>query len=246
MKAIILAGGKGSRLSVDGNDTAKVLRTVLGKPLIEYMLNTLGFVEQKDITIVVGYKKEQIMAKFEGYSFAVQQQQLGTGDAVKAAMETLSDYTGDIVVCYGDMPLYKRDTFEKMVEYHSIQNNDCTILDGVTDEKLAYGRIITDSKNEFIDIIEEKDCTDKQLKIKHLNVGAYVFKADYLRKALKMLNNNNAQHEYYLTDIPKIIKANGGKTGIFVFDDSTQMLGVNTIDELLKAENLLSNRCKNA
>ena len=241
MKAVILAAGKGKRLHSEQFSAPKVLREANGKPLLRYVVNNLSFIpDKKDIIIVAGYKKEMVFNAFnEGYTFAVQDEQLGTGHAVNCAREALKDYDGPVLVCYGDMPLFKKETYENLVKIHEEAGNDCTILTGVSDRGLAYGRIIRDENGSFKGVVEDRDCTPEQKKINELNVGIYVFDSKKLFSCLGVLKNSNAQGEYYLTDVPTIMMSKGYKIGTYTTHDDTEILGVNTPEELALCESLL-------
>lgn len=241
MKAIILAAGKGKRLLSEKFNAPKVLREANGKPLLRYVVENLSFIpENKDIVIVAGYKKEMVFEAFqEGYTFAVQDEQLGTGHAVNCAHDALKDYDGPVLVCYGDMPLFKKETYENLVKLHREKGNDCTILTGVSNKGLAYGRIVRDEKGDFVGVVEDKDCTPEQKKINELNVGIYVFESKKMFDCLKELKSNNAQGEYYLTDVPSIMMGKGYKIGTYTTHDDTEILGVNTPEELAMCEGLL-------
>ena len=218
-----------------------MLREANGKPLLRYVVNNLSFIpDKKDIIIVAGYKKEMVFNAFnEGYTFAVQDEQLGTGHAVNCAREALKDYDGPVLVCYGDMPLFKKETYENLVKVHEEAGNDCTILTGVSDRGLAYGRIIRDENGSFKGVVEDRDCTPEQKKINELNVGIYVFDSKKLFSCLGELKNSNAQGEYYLTDVPTIMMSKGYKIGTYTTHDDTEILGVNTPEELALCESLL-------
>ncbi|MBR6790212.1 MAG: NTP transferase domain-containing protein, partial [Oscillospiraceae bacterium] len=215
MKAIILAAGKGKRLLSEQHDMPKVMREALGKPLLRYVVENLSFIEKKeDIVIVAGYKKEKVFEAFaDGYAFAVQDEQKGTGHAVNCAKDLFVDYDGPVLVCYGDMPMFKKSTYENLVKVHEEAGNDCTILTGVTDRKLAYGRIVRDENGAFVGVVEDRDCTPEQKLINELNVGIYVFDSKKLFPCLGELKSNNAQGEYYLTDVPSIMMSKGYKIG---------------------------------
>ena len=241
MKAIILAAGKGKRLHSEQFSAPKVLREANGKPLLRYVVNNLSFIpDKKDIVIVAGYKKEMVFDAFQdGYTFAVQDEQLGTGHAVNCAREALKDYDGPVLVCYGDMPIFKKETYENLVKVHKEAGNDCTILTGVSNRGLAYGRIIRDENSNFQCVVEDKDCNPEQKKINELNVGIYVFDSKKLFSCLGELKNSNAQGEYYLTDVPAIMMSKGYKIGTYTTHDDTEILGVNTPEELALCESLL-------
>ncbi|MCT4544015.1 MAG: sugar phosphate nucleotidyltransferase [Vallitalea sp.] len=240
MKAIVLGAGKGTRLQSEKYNMPKVLRKAHGKPLIEYVLNALSFIKEEDTTIVVGYKKEMIYDEIKGnYKFASQDQQLGTGHAVLVTEDEFKDYDGPILVAYGDMPLYKRSTYEKMFEIHQKENATCTVLTAVIDDPPAYGRIVRNEQGQMEGVVEAKDCTKEQLEIKELNVGVYVFDSKFLFENLKLLKNDNIQNEYYLTDIPKLVIEKGEKLVTHTIYNTNEVYGVNTVEELEFCEKVL-------
>lgn len=243
VKAVILAAGKGTRLKTENCDIPKVMREANGVPLLGYVLKALSFIEKENIIIVAGYKKEEIIRSFCGYTIAVQAEQLGTGHAVMSAEAQLRGFDGSVLVCCGDMPLLTQDTYGALVRLHFSDNNDCTMLTGTSDEYLPYGRIIRDSNGQFIKMIEEKDCTEAERAIKELNSGVYMFKAEKLLPALSKLKNNNAQGEYYLTDVPAILRREGASVGICMRDLGSEIIGVNTLEQLRQVEGLLRRRC---
>lgn len=243
MRAIVLAAGKGSRLHSEKHNMPKVLRKVVGQPLIKYVLDHLSFIPEKDIFVVVGYRKDMVIRTIKGdYKYVIQKQQLGTGHAVKAAEEYFKGYDGDVIVAYGDMPLYSRNTYEEIIKKHKAVKSKCTVLTAVDEKSPAYGRIIRNEKGELIDIVEQKDCTEEQLNIKELNVGMYVFNSKFLFENLRLLKNNNSQNEYYLTDIPKIMLKNGEKVYTHTIYDTSEIYGVNTQEDLVLCEKVLKER----
>lgn len=240
MMAVVLAAGKGTRLRTEGIDLPKVMRTALGKPLLHYVLEAISFVGKENTVIVVGYQKEKVIEAFEGYSFAEQKEQLGTGHAVMSAKKELSGFDGDVLVCYGDMPLLKRETYEALRDVHFTEGNDCTVLTGTTDEDLPYGRVVRGSDGNFKCVVEDRDCTPEQKLIKELNIGVYMFSVPKLLSALEKLGNNNAQGEYYLTDVPAILLEEGNKIGICKRELGAELIGVNTVEQLHMVEAELS------
>lgn len=240
VKAIVLAAGKGTRLHTEGCDIPKVMRLAAGRPLLAYVTEALGFLPPADIVLVVGYKREQVEAAFPGYAFAIQAQQLGTGHAVAAGLQTLPDFEGDILVCCGDMPLIRRETYLALVEQHAAQGNACTLLSGSTDTPLPYGRIVRDSTGAFSAIVEERDCTPEQREIRELNSGVYMFRAPELRQALGQLRSDNAQGEYYLTDVPGLFLESGLSVGVCRRELGNEILGVNTPEQLSLVSDLLA------
>jgi len=245
IKVIVLAAGKGTRLQTDENDAPKVMRTANGKPLLWHVLEALSFIDREDIIIVVGYKKEEITDNFSGYVYAEQTEQLGTGHAVMAAAETLAGYPGTVLVCYGDMPLIRDITYETFISEHFYRDNDCTILTGQSSIPLPYGRVVRGATNEFLRVVEDRDCTPEQLEITELNSGVYLFQTPMLLDALGCLGNDNVQGEYYLTDVPEIIRDRGGTVGLFRRNLGDEIIGVNTVEQLELVEEILAKRLLN-
>ena len=240
LKAVVLAAGKGTRMLTEDSDAPKVMKLVCGKPLLSYVLNALTFIEKRDIIVVAGYKKDEIINSFHGYAFAVQEEQLGTGHAVMAAEDELSGFDGSVLVCYGDMPVVKRESYEELVRTHFDQGNDCTILTGESESALSFGRIVRSGSGDFLAIVEERDCTPDQLEITELNSGVYVFRAPMLLQALKKINSNNSQGEYYLTDAPAIMRGEGAKIGLLRRNLGDEIIGVNTTEQLAQVERILN------
>lgn len=242
VKAVVLAAGKGTRLRTEGVDLPKVLRQAAGRALLDYVLEALDFLDREDVVLVAGYQREKVLAAYPGYPSAVQEPQLGTGHAVQCAKPTLAGFTGSILVCYGDMPLMRRETYLSLIETHRREGNDCTLLSAVSDEELPYGRIVRDKDGAFARIVEDRDCTPEEKAIRELNVGVYVFESGALWEALEQLRPDNAQGELYLTDAPAYILARGGKVGACPTCTAEEMLGVNTVEQLRQVEEIVERR----
>ena len=242
IKAVVLAAGKGTRLQISDDDAPKVMRLACGKPLLSYVLEALSFIDKKDVIIVAGYKKAEVINSFGGFTFAVQEEQLGTGHAVMAAGEALSGFDGSVLICYGDMPAVRRETYEALIEAHFANGDDCTILTGESAIDLPYGRVVREQDGGFAEIVEDRDCTPEQKKITELNSGVYVFKADMMLDALGKLGRDNSQGEYYLTDAPAIMRSGNAKIGIFRRELGDEILGVNTLEQLAQVEEILRAR----
>ena len=240
IKVIVLAAGMGKRMRTEGNDLPKVMREANGRPLLAYVLDALDFIPPGDIVIVVGYGRDIVTRAFPAYSSAVQERQMGTGHAVQSAMETLADYEGDVLVCCGDMPLIKRETYKALVERHRSGDGQCTLLTGPSSDKLPYGRIIRGDDGEFLDIREDRDCSAEELLITELNSGVYVFDAGQLRWALGRLRSDNSQGEYYLTDVPKILASRGVRVDVCLRELGNEIVGVNTPEQLAEVEAALT------
>lgn len=239
IKAVVLAAGKGTRMMTETNTMPKVLRLACGKPLLYYVLKTLQFVPKEDTILVVGYRREDVITAFPDYPHAVQDPQLGTGHAVRCAKAELEGFDGTVLVCYGDMPLLKEEVYRGLLEDHARTGSVCTLLSGTTEEKLPYGRVLKDENGEFLQVVEDRDCTPEQKAIRELNVGIYAFDCKELLACLDLLRNNNAQQEYYLTDVPALMKQRGGKVSVYTAELNEQILGVNTPEQLAIAEKYL-------
>ena len=148
------------------------------------------------------------------------------------AKEQFDGYDGDVLILYGDMPLVKKQTYQAIINKHIESGADCTLLTAIVDDPPAYGRIIRDEDGGVCGIVEDKDCDALQKQIKEVNVGIYVFKSKLLFESLKELKSNNAQNEYYLTDMPMILLKKGKKIETYSINNSTEIYGVNTQEDL--------------
>lgn len=246
MKAIVLAAGKGTRLQSEKFNLPKVLRELCGKPLIGHVLGNTSFIAPKDTVIVVGYMHEKVEAAIGGeYLYALQTEQKGTGHAVLAAESHFTAYDGDVIILFGDMPMFTRAIYEGVIAKHQESGADVTILTAECNAPLPYGRIIRDAEGKFADIVEQKDATEEQKAIRELNVGIFVAKSRSLFEALHKIGNENAQGEYYLTDVPKILLREGRKVETHTIRDDVAIVGVNTIEDLEFCEKHMKERMAN-
>lgn len=242
IKAIVLAAGKGTRLQTEGITLPKVMRLAAGKPLLAYVLDALSFLPREDTILVVGYHREDVQAAYPDYPSVLQDEQLGTGHAVQCAASALEGFAGSVLVCCGDMPLMKKETYQSLCRAHQDEGNACTILSGVSEEELPYGRVIRGADGGFARIVEEKDCTPEEKRVRELNAGVYLFRAPELFEALGHLRCDNAQGEYYLTDVPAWLLEHGGKVGVCPTCAPEEMLGVNTPAQLEQVEQAVLRR----
>jgi len=225
MSAIILAAGKGTRMK---SDLPKVLHGLGHKPMIEYVLSAVREAGIDDLCIVVGHGADEVRTTLGGeYLYAVQEPQLGTGHAVQQALPVFSKPCDSTMVLCGDTPLLTAATLNKLKTYFETSDAACTVMSAVLPQGGSYGRIIRDSRNEVEAIVEEKDATIEQLAIREINSGVYCFKIKALREAISRIKPNNAQGEYYLTDVIQEIRKRGGKVNAYVCQDSEEILGVN-------------------
>ncbi|MDY0376433.1 MAG: NTP transferase domain-containing protein [Desulfobacterium sp.] len=233
---VVLAAGKGTRM---GSNLAKVLHRVNGQSMIVHVVGCAVKVSNANVIVVVGHQAEQVrdevLKKFK-VSFAIQKELLGTGDAVKAALPFFSEGLSHVVVLCGDVPLIKAATVERLVEFHLHSKNKLTALAVEVDDSTGYGRIILDAEKMLVAICEEADASAEEKKIKLINSGIYCIERKFLTSALEGLTRDNAQNEYYLTDLVKIGAADGIKMGVLKTDDPHEVLGVNTPAQLSQAE----------
>ena len=242
LRAVVLAAGKGTRLRTDGIDLPKVMRTALSRPLLSYVLDALPVKNEKGVVIVVGYKKEYVKEAFSKYPMAEQPEQLGTGHAVMCASAFLEGYKGDVLICNGDMPLVRPESYLDLFETHRREGNDCTILSGRSTLPLPYGRVIRNADGSFLRIVEDKDCTPEEARVQELNSGIYIFNAEKMLSALSEVGHDNAQGEYYITDVPDIMLRRGERVGVCVRDMGEELIGVNTPEQLRQVEDILRSR----
>ncbi len=239
LKALVLAAGKGTRLQTEGVDLPKVMRLADGKPLLHYVLKGLSFLPPQDIILVVGWKRESVLSAFPQYPHAVQESLNGTGGAVQFAASLLRGYEGHLIICCGDAPLMKGETFQALARTHLADGNACTLLSARLPQGDGYGRILREADGTFQRIVEARDCTPEQAAVTEVNTGTYVFHVPALLSVLDQLNNDNNQGELYLTDVPALLKARGERVGLCDTCSPNEMLGVNTAEQLAQVESLL-------
>jgi UDP-N-acetylglucosamine diphosphorylase/glucosamine-1-phosphate N-acetyltransferase len=240
LRAIVLAAGKGKRLHSEATSLPKVLRQAAGRPLLAWVLDNLSFIAPEDTTIVVGYQADKVrQAMGSRYPYVLQDQQLGTGHAVACAAEVFRGFSGDVLVVYGDMPLFDPGTYQMLAGRHRASGAACSLLTAKTAALQDYGRIIRDEAGQFIGIVEKKDCTPEQALIDEVNPGVYVFQSSLLFETLQHIRANNAQGEYYLTDVPVLIRAAGLPVETVTIADDRQIIGVNNEEDLAACEKIL-------
>ena len=223
--AVILAAGKGTRMK---SNKSKLVHKIYGKELVKRVVETAKKAEIEDIIAVVGYKKEQVQLVLgDSVNYAIQEEMLGTGHAVLQAERYLKEKHGKVVVLSGDVPIIRPETIKNLIQ-KSINNKEyATLVTAIYNNPTGYGRIIRDEGGSVEKIVEEKDANEEQRKIQEINAGIYCFDIQELLKALKELKPNNAQGEFYLTDVVKIMNRKGLRTGAVTIKDNTEILGVN-------------------
>jgi bifunctional UDP-N-acetylglucosamine pyrophosphorylase/glucosamine-1-phosphate N-acetyltransferase len=240
--AIILAAGHGKRMK---SENAKVLHEVCGQPMIRYVVEAARGAGAKTIVVVVGYAADQVrgaLADEPGVLFATQQRQLGTGDAVKCCHEVLGDYAGPALVLVGDEPLIRPDPLADLLSRQQRDQAACLLGTAVVPDPTGFGRILRDSANRFLRIVEERDCNPEEKAIREVNPSCYVFDLPGLWDALDRLTTSNAQGEYYLTDAPALLQAMGRKVVALNVLHHDDILGVNTRQHLAEANAIMQGR----
>ncbi len=241
---VILAAGKGTRMK---SDIAKVLHKVGGKCMIVHVIECARKIARDNVHVVVGHQAHEVKRKINKFfkvKFAMQEQLLGTGDAVKAAIPGLKPSIKDVVVLCGDVPLIQESTLKNMVDGHKKNQAKVSVLATDVDDPKGYGRIVLDEQNNMICIKEEADASETEKKIKKINAGIYCFDKKLLISVIAELKPDNSQKEYYLTDVIEIAQKRHEKILVITMDDPGQVIGVNTFEELEKAEYLIQQRGK--
>ena len=223
--AIVMAAGKGTRMK---SKKSKLVQKIYGKEIVKRAVENAEEAGVKEIVAVVGYMKEEVMAVLgEKVKYAFQEEMLGTGHAVMQAKEYLKGKKGKVLVLNGDVPLIRPETLNKLIE-KSMENKEyATLLTAIYDNPTGYGRIVRDEGGNIEAVVEEKDTTPSQKEIKEINAGIYCFDIEELLDALEKIKPNNAQGEYYLTDVVQIMNEKGLKTGAVIVEDNTEILGIN-------------------
>lgn len=236
--AIILAGGKGTRMKAD---CPKVMCKVLFKPMIGHVVDAVKEAGAQDICVITGYKHQEVEAYLEdGIKTALQEPQLGTGHAVMQATEFIKEHTeDDILILNGDGPLMDAETINKAYAYHKDNNNSITLISAIVDDTEGIGHIKRDENGTLLRIIEHKDANDEEKKINESNAGCYWFNGGDLLYALGKITNNNAQNEYYLTDTLEILISKGKNAGAYVVENSEVILGANDRKQLNDLNNIM-------
>ncbi len=258
--SVILAAGKGTRMK---SETPKVLHKIFDKTLLGYVLeavNKTGLIEKS--FVITGHQSElvdkYVQENFDNASTVLQSPQLGTGHAVSMVCPELENFDGDVVILCGDTPLITAETLTKFVAFHNSKNSDLTVMSAIFDDPTNYGRIIREKNttqllnafglddeqkpDKLIGIVEEKDATAEQKAIKEVNAGIYCLNWAKIKPAFSQLTSNNAQGEYYLTDIISW----GGKCGLnvnaYILEDNEEIFGINSKLHLAQATKMLNKK----
>ncbi len=242
--AIILAAGKGTRMKAE---KAKVVFKLAEKEMIRRVSETALRIDCDPVGVVVGYKKETVMAAIpadERISFIEQKEQNGTGHAVMVCAELFKDFEGDLLILCGDIPLLSEETLQRLLSTHRENEAACTVLTIKLEDPASYGRIIRDGNDQVVKIVEYKDATLQEKEIDEINTGIYCFDSKLLFSSLHKIDNNNNQQEYYLTDTLGILNGMGKKVIGLVTRQAAEVTGINSQIELSQLEDELYARIK--
>ena len=238
LRILILAAGKGTRLK---SRKAKVLHSVGGATLVGHVLRAVQPLS-KEILVVVGHQADEVKASLTGVSFVEQREQLGTGHALMCAREALGGFKGDILVLPGDVPLIRTETIQEFVRFHREGQFQASVLTADVVDPRGYGRIVRRNDNEIAEIVEHRDASPEVLKISEINTSIYVFNSPLLFETLTRVRNNNAQSEYYLTDVIGILAREGNKIGVWKSSQADEILGINTRQEIAYSDRAMRRR----
>ncbi|MBR0294166.1 MAG: NTP transferase domain-containing protein [Acidaminococcaceae bacterium] len=240
LTAVILAAGKGTRMK---SKLPKVLHKVGGHPMLEHVMDAAEAAGCRDNVVVIGHGAELVRELVGSRArIALQAEQLGTGHAVLQAADTLKDFTGTVMILCGDTPLLEAEELKKFYAEHVKSGAAATVMSAMMEDPFGYGRILRDDNGDVAGIVEQKDASEEQKLIKEINTGNYCVEAPLLFEVLRTLGNDNAQGEYYLTDVLAKLRAMGKKVGGVVTADSEMIMGVNSRRQLAEAESVMRRR----
>ncbi len=241
IKSVILAAGKGTRMK---SETPKVLHKIFDKTLLGYVLDSVKFASEA--FVIVGHKAEEVTEYVnKNYSFAktvLQTPQLGTGHAVSMVCPELATFDGLVVILCGDTPLVREETMKKFVDEHIASGADLTVMSTIFENPTNYGRIIRSANGALEKIVEEKDADASQKAVKEVNAGIYCLNWAKIKPAFSQLTSSNAQGEYYLTDIIEWANRQGLSVQASILDDSDEIYGINSRENLATATRLMNQR----
>lgn len=238
--AVVLAAGQGTRMK---SKLYKVLHPVCGKPMVEHVVDHIQSLNVSRTVSIVGHGAEKVKEQLGDKSeYVLQAEQLGTAHAVQQAESLIGDLEGTTIVICGDTPLIRPETMKALLEHHQQQNAKATILTAIAENPTGYGRILRDEQGHVAQIVEQKDASPEQQKVTEINTGTYCFDNKALFATLKLVNNDNAQGEFYLPDVIEILKQQGEVVSAYVTENFSETLGVNDRVALAQAEQLMRDR----
>ena len=244
---VVLAAGAGTRMK---SDRQKTLHEIGGRSLLSHSLHAAAGIHPSQLVAVVGHQRDQVAPAVEAIADemqveirqAVQEEQNGTGHAVEVGLTAIPDFDGTVVVTNGDVPLLTPETLEALVDKHEQEHAAVTVLSLDFEDPTGYGRIIRGEAGDVLEIVEEKDATDEQRKVKEVNSGVFAFDGAVLRSALERITPDNAQGEFYITDVLGIARHDGLRVAAFTAPDARELAGVNDRVQLAEAGKELNRR----
>ncbi len=238
-KSIILAAGKGTRMK---STYPKVVHKVCGKEMVNHVIDTSKSAGVDETIVILGHGIDAVKEVLsDDVKIAIQEEQLGTAHAVMMANDYIDDADTVVVLC-GDTPLISEETLVEFFKHHDQNNNAVTVLTTKVDDPTGYGRVIRDSSNEFMKIVEQKDASEQEKSVREINSGIYCFNGAFLKDSLQYVGNNNAQGEYYLPDTIEIIRNMGGRADAYLGATIEELMGVNSRVQLSDAERIMRRR----
>lgn len=238
--AVILAAGKGTRMK---SERPKVLHRLAGTTMLEHVLRTVEQLSIQQILTIVGHGRDRVIEEIQGRTdWVLQEEQLGTGHALIQAASKIQDQT-TVLVCSGDQPLLTVQTMQALIDQHEVTGATATVLTARLEDPYGYGRILKED-GKFVGIVEEKDASGEQKKIKEINTGTYCFQGESLKKALQKISAKNAQGEYYLTDVFAVLLAEKKLIATYCMEDAQEAMGINHRGQLAEAEEILYARIR--
>jgi len=242
LAVVIMAAGKGTRMN--SSDMAKVMYQVNGRPIIEYVVDLALGLQSQNTVVIVGWMKESVINHLASTGKQVtcieQSPQLGTGHAVMQAEQRLKGFDGDVLVLSGDVPMLTFETVNGFVDVHRRQGASATVLTATLADATGYGRVVQDEKGNVSAIVEHRDATEEQRRIKEINSGIYVFDRATLFEGLRSISPNNAQKEYYLTDVFDYFWKKKLKVCAVTAKNPQEVQGINTVQDLENARFLMT------
>lgn len=242
IKSIILAAGKGTRMK---SETPKVLHKIFEKPLLGYVLDNVKNLVSESF-VIVGHHAEEVTEfvekNYKSAKTVLQNPQLGTGHAVSMVCPYLESFCGQVVILCGDTPLITEKTIKEFINFHNSNKSDITVMSTIFDNPTNYGRIIREDNNTLKCIVEEKDATPEQKAVNEVNAGIYCLNWNKIKDVFSQLTSNNAQGEYYLTDIIAWGKEKGLNVNAYILEDSDEIYGINSRKNLATATKIMNQR----